>query len=426
MNKIKECFENLSQKQQKVLIISFFICIITFFFFLLAVLTDGIYIKTYFSPDANDSFMDFFNVFALLVNNDPYAANPNYPPFIFAILRFAYCILPIGYRYPNGGELRVNTYAVIVFIVFLLTNLTIIFITISSMLKDCGKIRYLFLVSLLLSGPLIFTIERGNVILMAVAFALIFYKYYDHPSFKMRLLSYFALAISIAIKIYPAFFGLLVISKKRYKEFALLVLISFLFTFVPFFFFGGIEDIKSMFGGIGQSIDKQTIRGSNYNYSFYNLFLIIEELFNCKIQINNLVAQIIGAVICLPVLFLTKKEFVKTLALTIAIMYFPPFSYTYSLLFFIIPLIAFLNDEQRFSTNPISCSFFACYFIIIFSPLYLPIVIKESTLGYKLSYDCLIRNIFILSSVFVIYYLSIQELINRMKNKTTSHNNEAV
>ena len=418
MPSLKQTYNNLTIKQQKVLLVSIIIIFMSLLFVLLAVLTDGAHINGYMCHNPVDTFMDYFNMLALLRNGDPYVNYSNYPPLVFAILQVLFGLIPSEFHDLGPFELKQNAFAVVTFIIFLIINLFIIIAVVSSFLKDCGKIKYLFIFALLCSGPFIFTIERGNVILIAIAFTLLFYRLYNSDKFIWRLLSYVALAIAISIKIYPAVFGLLVLSKKRFKEFALLVGISVVLFFVPFFFFGGINDISRMIAGITSSSSSQSSIGSNFNFSFVNYFSMIEELFHCSIQINNLIFQLLSSLLVLSAYFLSKKEHIRLLSLTFVIIYFPAFSYTYSLLFFIIPLIAFFNDERSMSEAKYQNIYFVIFYSLLLSPIYLPII-NQTDLYFDLSYSYLLLNILVISALVVMLFLSIKEFLLSHKNKNT-------
>ena len=145
---------------------------------------------------------------------------------------------------------------------------------------------------------------------------------------------------------------------------------------------------------------------------------MIEELFHCSIQINNLIFQLLSSLLVLSAYFLSKKEHIRLLSLTFVIIYFPAFSYTYSLLFFIIPLIAFFNDERSMSEAKYQNIYFVIFYSLLLSPIYLPII-NQTDLYFDLSYSYLLLNILVISALVVMLFLSIKEFLLSHKNKNT-------
>lgn len=79
--------------------------------------------------------------------------------------------------------------------------------------------------------------------LISVIFSLIFFIFFNSEKKEHKYFSFLFLGIAIATKIYPAFFGILVlrdaIRNKSYKDLALCILICAVIFIVPFFFTDG-------------------------------------------------------------------------------------------------------------------------------------------------------------------------------------------
>lgn len=69
--------------------------------------------------------------------------------------------------------------------------------------------RWMLLLGLLLSGPMLFAYERGNPIWYAAAGTLLFLLYWDHPRRWIRWTAAAGLAIAASIKVMPAVLGVL-------------------------------------------------------------------------------------------------------------------------------------------------------------------------------------------------------------------------
>ena len=77
--------------------------------------------------------------------------------------------------------------------------------------KINGSLNKKLFLSILLcfSGVILWSIERGNSIIYAMLFTLLFVVLYDSESLKLKNLSCVGFAIAINIKIDPAVFGLI-------------------------------------------------------------------------------------------------------------------------------------------------------------------------------------------------------------------------
>ena len=275
-NKINKCFALL-------------LILIEISYFGFLIITRSKYLDSYFINDYADTGMDFFNMLALLGEQDPYCKMSNYPAMCFLILKFFYHMIPIEIIFSENatnaffmrGYLPCLMAYIVMLLVLILVNFEM-FVLIQR--KQCFT-NILLAFALILSGPVVFAIERGNFILIAFVCVLVYILLYDSPEKKMRYIAYVALAIAAAIKIYPALFGLLTLQKKRYKETFILLILGCLIFFMPFFAFGGISSIKNMVDGVVLAGEIQSKRGSGYNFSVTNILNIIGLIFN--IQISN-------------------------------------------------------------------------------------------------------------------------------------------
>ena len=75
-----------------------------------------------------------------------------------------------------------------------------------------------FTAAVFLSGLMLFALERGNSILLAVVFLLVFLWGYQAENKIFQYLSFCALGAAAGIKISPALFGLILLSERRYKD----------------------------------------------------------------------------------------------------------------------------------------------------------------------------------------------------------------
>lgn len=220
--------------------------------------------------DRADTFMDFYNsVYDAMYG--PYEHDVIYPPLCCLIFKFFGSLIPgSSYLKPwtTRGGFRIRGFQEIQFSL-LLFFLFFIILFIGAMQKPLGKRGYFekmaITMAMMLSTPVLFAFERGNIIIYSFVFLLLYFICYDDERAWLREVGYICLALSAAIKLYPAIFGLMLIRDKRIKEAVRTVIYGIVFAVGPFVFFGGIEAIKNMLNAIGKF--KET---ENYGISFSN------------------------------------------------------------------------------------------------------------------------------------------------------------
>lgn len=373
-------------------------------FWLVALITRGATINMYFVPDSTDTSMDYFNMLANIPGLDPYAQNANYPALPFLIWRIFYRMIP---SYPQGNDghfLRGTMEAQLGYILCLI----ICFILLWELVKHTVKLDKfypaLLAISLVLSGPILFTIERGNIIFLSFLFSFLFILMFDASQKGIRYCAYFCLAIAAAIKIYPAVLGLLVVVKKRYKEAVALMVLGILCFIIPFFVFDGLESLKTMLYGISLSSAESIQQGFGCNFSFGNLVRLFYACMGVyKEQITSF-TYIMPIIICISVFLLSKELWKKVFSLILFMVWMPAFSYTYTLIFFILPLVIFLaQNKNKFDY------LYTILFAFILAPWAFPKVdfinnVADFDFKFFTSYGMLIINfsIFIFSLLLII------------------------
>lgn len=372
--------------------------------------THGKGLVGYFSNDWTDSGMDYFNMLALLKEKDPYIANANYPAMCFLILKMIYQFVPVAYIKSNSEAahyLQSFTPAILVGLLILLLCLLIIICSLLYLAKDKPfKQSCALIVCILLSGPMLFLIERGNLLIVAVTGLFLFSALYDSESKKLRLIAYIALSIAISIKLYPALFSLLVL-KKNPKEFAFLVILALAITIAPFFAFDGINSIISMINGIFLSSSFEY--GLGYNFSLNNMVAIILGFFGIRYGGTSSIISLIALVICLSLFLLSKEKWVQFFALGLGCVWVPSFSYTYSLTM-LLPAIAFFLLDNVNESPDANCK--AVLLALLIIPYALPRVpiINEIWAGAKLPLygGCLVVNTVLLALLILEITISIR------------------
>ncbi|MBO7048725.1 MAG: DUF2029 domain-containing protein [Spirochaetia bacterium] len=243
------------------------------------------------------------------------------------------------------------------------------------------KIRKILYTSLLsISGVMIWVLERGNLISYSFLFLLLFVILYENGKTRsLKLVSYFFLAISANLKIYPACFGMLLLIKKDYRGVAYSIVISIIIYILSFFLCGyAPSEFGRNFLNVFSYSDSYTAFLNNYNFSARNFLALLNYLLvkiAGKFQLLDLHNFIFIAFTFLEFfigLFISwySSLFWKRLAgLSLLCILVPVMSWQYALIFLFIPLLYFINDYD----DSKSSRFYAVLFAIIISFLIIPI-----------------------------------------------------
>jgi hypothetical protein len=210
--------------------------------------------------------------------------------------------------------------------------------------------RALLAISVALSAPFLFQYERANLIILALLFTMLFVRLKDSEKPIVRELSYICLAVAASLKIYPALFGLLLVREKRWKDCLRCVgwgLVLFLF---PFLFFEGFTGLFTLLRNILNTSSLFQVNGYGYKVNYANTFSMLLTLvgFPSGALINawQYVSYFI-AILLLVGVFFHRSQWKILALLSLFTLGVPAFSYIYTLLFMVIPLIAFLNEEEK-------------------------------------------------------------------------------
>lgn len=225
----------------------------------------------FWRPDnRTDTFMDFYNsVYDAMYG--PYDHEVIYPPLCCLIFKLFGSFLPQSTyvkEWTERGGFRIRGFQEIQFSLLMFVAFFIIFF-VGCMQKPINKRGYfekMFItLAMFVSTPVIYALERGNIIIFSFVFLFMYLICYDDNRPWLREIGYIFLALSAAIKLYPAIFGLMLIRDKRIKDAIRTVIYGIVFTVGPFAFFGGIDAIRNMVNAIGK------FKGTeNYGISFSN------------------------------------------------------------------------------------------------------------------------------------------------------------
>lgn len=215
-------------------------------------------------------------------------------------------------------------------------------------------------VCVLCSVPLLFgAVERGNLTLYVAALLLLAWRLRDSESPLLRELALLLIALAAGLKFYPVFMGLLYLQEKRWREAGRLIVYGALFVFVPFAFYGGLDGLQLLLTNLSL-----LATGNDYYHriQFFQGALTFLHLSGRLAKILNL-----GFLLVVLALFFSTKSKVRRLVyLATMLALYPPNSYRYMLLFFLLPLFAWAetDGQKRSRSGVITAVLFAFLFSV--------------------------------------------------------------
>lgn len=409
MNKISKFIQKHHVATQKLIFYTASLSGI-FLFIINGFISRGYSFSNLFQNNKSDYFMDYYNVLASLFTG-PYATGSIYPPLPLMINKLMLRLVPYNVVSHGAMAIRASQAGQIVFLFYTLVTLLTLFILIIGIKKGSTAEKYFFSFIILFSEPFLFEFERGNVILVALLFLMIFTFFKDSKNFLIREAALISLAISSAIKIYPIIFILLLVKDKQYKDSCKVILYCMILFVLPFIALGGLDQVSVMLRNFSTTSSGTLKWGVGYSVGILTISRIIGALCgnfgSFPIFIGNMLTYVILLFGAISALLIRSKW--KTIALlSLLIILVPSISFEYSLIFMIIPLITFLDYQvnyKRIDYIPLIC------FILIFIPFSFGNV-DSINYGFgiharPLTYGVLIQN-FVL--FIMVCYLMIQGL----------------
>ncbi len=293
--------------------------------------------------DTNDTCMDFFNsIFDARTENPYVERGVIYPPLTYVYYRLCGLLLPVGgspFDWRNSQQGIVLMTAVTAVSIWLLKK-----ILVSGKANGGLKEKQIWLL-LLGTVPFWYAMERGNIILQTLLCLAYFVMNYRSEEKRKKELALICLAMAASFKIYPAIFGILLLLDKQYKAAARCIVYGIILFFLPYLFFGGFRSFFTMFDNIAATTNKFLQQGWGYKLNIDNTISALAELFALPAR-GGLAVKIIMSVLMLYVVFWDEADWKKYMALCGLMILLPGFSYTYTMIFAVLPLFVFLKEEK--------------------------------------------------------------------------------
>lgn len=359
-NKLKDV-NNTSKLFYIISFASLVVCII------MGVLSNGVTVSNLlFNKD--DVFMDFFNS-VVDCSGDAYGeSGVIYPPLV--VLFYKFCSMFFNIDSMKASEVRETSLGMIIFVCFTVVSYILFAKLIYKYKNGSFANKSLFAFFTLFSFPMIYLIERGNIIVLVLPLLLYFVNEYDSDVKYKRHLAYICLAISVAIKIYPVFFGLLLLKKKKnFKNILLCIFYGAVFFFVPFIFVGGFSQLGVLIHNILYTSSMFGSKGFGFKVSISNTFSLFGHVFN-HVRLFETAGTMFLIITVLAGLFLIlfnkwNEDWKIYAVISLIIILVPGFSYIYSVAYMIIPLLFFLNKKETKWIDYIYSLLFIAQFIFL-------------------------------------------------------------
>jgi hypothetical protein len=380
----------LSEKQNKILNIFFYTTFIGTFLAMIGVI---LYYVCAFASLANGSrafdwllgiFSDFVYITEVSLIDSPYLEliddGSSYPPLAIAVLYpFALICKGVYARYIGIDGITVDQFTSkvvqhpefwISFLLFFTVCSIAVVLAVVKIYKLPPRPALKVALMIITCAPFVFAIMRGNTIYFAMIFLLLFLLLYKSESAVWREIGYICLVFAGLIKIYPLFFGVYLLHKKKIWASVRIAIYTFVLFFLSFFIFGGFDELPRFLNNLGgfMSTEHRLLEGNNLSISA--LIYKISSLFS-NIEPNNTVFNVVNTAVIVTVFLIatvaavwTKNGFTRSAIAAAIVILIPSISYFYILIFVMFPFMEFLRSYEQFGKR--RRIFYTAMFLFLF------------------------------------------------------------
>ncbi len=230
----------------------------------------------------------------------------------------------------------------LVLIVSIALSLVLFYMIYSRLESNSPKLKFLFAFLAIFNMPVLYTLERGNILLLCLICLLIYAVTYDSESKISREIGLLALAFAFSLKLYPVVFGWFLVADKRIKDAVRCALYGVLMLIIPSFFFGGPICLYRMVANIfGFSAGSGNMLGRILD------FIRMPDGAQGVISLLAYAWVLVCGVSFAVSAFVRKEKTWKTwICGLVTILCVPSLTAPYSWAFFIIPLLLICNNSD--------------------------------------------------------------------------------
>jgi len=334
-------------------------------------------------------FSDFVEIMNFSLKDTPYieGSGSSYPPIAIMVLYpFAIICKSVFSRYSSMEDLDVAEltslvvrhpqFWVALLLFFFVSTVSIVFLISQKYRLDMKATLKMAIVTSF-SAPFVYAIMRGNTIYFALIFILIFLLLYDSEKPFLREIAYISLAIAGAIKIYPLFFGVFLLRKKKiFASFRVAIYFAIIF-FVSFKLFPSDGEVVPFMDHLMGFMSDTERLSSFRNLSATALLYKIVYLFSpaatssTAFGVVNLVLLGIIFLIGAVTATVTRSNLSRAIICSAIVILIPPVTYFYVLIFEIIPFMEYISAYDTLSKRS-RVVYGAIFMLIAFTPLIIP------------------------------------------------------
>lgn len=339
----------VKNRTKQIFILSMLIVLVADF---ITQMQEGQHFATIYYDYGYTHWYDFFQPYINAQTMTDSYAGEIYPPLGMLIFRILKPFMSFDYQFGDHTFARNDPAMVQLFMTITVTTAVAYAWIVSNQVRGSKPIRFLMAICSVLVFPFLFGMERGNTILFALIFLMLFAFYKDSENKVIRELSLVALALSAALKMYPAIFGLILLAEKRYKEALRCVLYGLILYLLPFAFFGGFSQIAVMVKNIAGFSGDEKLHFIYFPELLAPLrLLLLHESADTGIvlmiptwaEVLSTWAPLLLAIIAV---FVLKERWKKWFVLMLPLCSLPGISTVYTFLFMMIPLVMLMNQER--------------------------------------------------------------------------------
>lgn len=380
-----------STRQNKILNVFFYTVFVGTFISMLGIILYYVYA---FAAKTNGSaafdwllgiFSDFVYIMNVSLEESPYLVeDSSYPPLAIIVLYpFALICKGVFAKYANHvltvdeltSRVILHWEFWVAMILFFAVCSSVIILLVTKAYKLPPVQAFKVGLLILTSAPFVYAVMRGNTIYFALIFLLLFLVLYRNENAVLREIGYLCLVFAGLIKIYPLFFGVFLLRKKKFWASLRIAIYFFALFFLSFYLFKGgllrhLEPFVENLGGFASSAERM-LKGNNLSatsimFKILSPLSLSDTVFSV---INTVVLAIVFVIATVSAVF-TRSDFSRFVIASSIVVLIPSVSYFYVLVFMILPFMEFIRCYESLSVAK-QRLYTVLFLILLLTPLIL-------------------------------------------------------
>lgn len=347
-------------------------CIFTFISIIItgivAFISHGEALEGMFISDKLDTGMDFFHSIEYTRGGKPYECwKTLYPPLANLFFYFLYCLVPksVSEKWADSfqeslnargteNDLRVTQSTAILYTIFIIVTVILIIGLVQKYLGYSAR-SFCVAIAILFSYGMCYAYERGNIIIISFICSMFFVCFKDSSNKVVSELALISLAVAAGLKLYPAFFGFLLLYDKQYAKAMRTIVYGIFFFIAPVFCFQeNLHGIKIFFEVLSSfkraDILEDATGGFSLTQIMSSVILLIQSTTGISVNDEFWLSILPKVSLAFTVTLLMcgykiKKNWMRILVCSTAILVYSYQSY-YILIFLLIPLLVMMKEEK--------------------------------------------------------------------------------